>query len=251
MVSDSPVVLITGANQGIGFSISELLSQSKMSYTILVGARNASKGIDAVSQLNTIKINPNAKIVPFLVDLNSHESIVSAVDKVSTDYGRLDILINNAAIGSANGGQQTSDRTEWQKVFETNVFGTVDLTHAFLPLLQKSPDPKIVVVTSTFGTIAATEAADPLFVEASPYKASKAAINMVLVEWNKLLKGIKVWGVCPGLCATDLAGEFTRKNGQDPRKGAVVVQQCIEGERENLRGKMVFEQDGEWGTRPW
>jgi NAD(P)-dependent dehydrogenase (short-subunit alcohol dehydrogenase family) len=122
-----------------------------------------------------------------------------------------------------------------------------------LPLLQKSADAKLVIISSSVGSITITEQRPPhpLANLASAYKASKAAINMVLVEWTKSLKGVRVWGVDPGLCATEFAGEYSRTKGRDPKEGADIARQCIEGEREDAVGKVVWEEGGETGIRPW
>ena len=142
--------------------------------------------------------------------------------------------------------------SEWRSIFETNVIGTVAVTDAFVPLLRLSSDAKIIVISSGMGSISLTERApvNPMFPSASPYSASKAAINMVTVEWARLLKGIRVWGVDPGFCATEIAGEFSMTNGRDPRLGADVVRQCLEGERDDCVGKVVWDEDGT-GVRPW
>ena len=121
-----------------------------------------------------------------------------------------------------------------------------------MPLIQKSTDGKIIVISSSMGSISMAEAAPPhpLSQDASAYRASKAAINMVIVEWAKNLKGVRVWGVDPGLCATEFAGEYSRTKGRDPREGADIARQCVEGEREDCVGKVVWEQGGT-GVRPW
>ncbi|KAF2110609.1 dehydrogenase with different specificitie [Lophiotrema nucula] len=244
----APVVLITGANQGIGYHIAALLSESKISYTLLVGARNATRGEEAVAKLNKTKPNEGTVIAPLVVDIDSHDSILGAVAEVEKIYTRLDILINNAAIMTFTG-----ERSDWAKVFTTNVIGTVDITQCFAPLLNSSATPKVVVVSSSMGSITMAESSPkhPLAKDASPYRASKAAINMVMVEWVKYLPSIKFWGVDPGLCATDFGGEYSRSKGRDPKEGAEIVRQCIEGERDEYIGKVVFDQFGETGARPW
>lgn len=223
-----------------------------MPYHILVGARNASRGEEAVKKLEITKKNTQSTISLIQIDIDSHESIAAAVEEVSTQYGRLDILVANAAIPS-DLGSEGNKRAAWQRVFNTNVIGTVDSTHSFVPLLKKSSDPKLVVMSSSMGSIAMAEASPlhPMSSLASPYRATKAAINMILVEWNKSLQPIRVWGVDPGLCATDMAGAYSRENGRDPREGADIVRQCIEGEREEFVGKVIFDEFGETGPRPW
>lgn len=186
------------------------------------------------------------------LDITSTSSIAAAVIKINENYGRLDVLVNNAAIMAGEGGSTTNPE-DWRRVFETNVIGTVAVTNAFIPLLQKSNNAKIVVVSSSMGsiTIAETSPPHPMANGASPYRASKAAMNMITVEWAKVLNGIRVWSVDPGLCATEFAGEYSMSKGRDPREGADIVRQCIEGERNDCVGKVVWEQGGETGVRPW
>ena len=149
--------------------------------------------------------------------------------------------------------QSTSKREDWQAIFNTNVFGAFETTNAFTSLLKKSDDPKIIAVSSSMGSIALTEAwpAHPLGLSMTPYKASKAALNLFVAEWSKVLEGIRVWGIDPGLCATNFGGSFTLDNGRDPKEGADIVRQCIEGERDELTGKVVYDENGTSGARPW
>jgi NAD(P)-dependent dehydrogenase (short-subunit alcohol dehydrogenase family) len=217
-----------------------------------VGSRNVTRGEDAIAKLLSTKTNEQTTFSAIQIDINSHDSIVAAYAKIEKDYGHLDILINNAAIAGGAGSGEADGREGWSSVFETNVIGTVDMTHTFYPLLAKSKDGKIIVISSSMGSISIAEAAPPhpLTKNASAYRASKAAINMVTVEWAKNLQGVKVWGVDPGLCATEFAGEYSRTKGRDPREGADIARQCIEGEREDCVGKVVWDQDGT-GVRPW
>jgi NAD(P)-dependent dehydrogenase (short-subunit alcohol dehydrogenase family) len=114
------VVLITGANQGIGFHIAKVLSQSKTAYTILVGARDPARGSEAVSKLATTKTNPDTTISTIPVDLNDTKTIDSALGTISKDHGRLDVLINNAG---RMGASVTPE--DWHAIFQVNFFGTV------------------------------------------------------------------------------------------------------------------------------
>jgi NAD(P)-dependent dehydrogenase (short-subunit alcohol dehydrogenase family) len=240
--------IIVGANQGIGYYIAQALSQSKKPYQIIVGARNPERGNQAVTKLQATKSNENSTITTIPIDVSSHDSIVAAADTVSKTIGHLDILVNNAGIW----GDNNSTREDWARVFDTNVFGTVDTFHIFLPLLLKSSDPKHIIVSSSMGSITMAEQAPrhPLATTASAYRASKAAVNMVLAEITKNVDGLRSWGVDPGLCATEFGGDYTRNKGRDPREAGDIARQCIEGERDDCVGKVVWEENGT-GVRPW
>jgi NAD(P)-dependent dehydrogenase (short-subunit alcohol dehydrogenase family) len=238
---------IVGANQGIGFSIAKTLSQSKTAYTILVGARDPTRGSEAVSKLLATKTNAQSTISTIEVDLTSSQTIEAALATISKDYGRLDVLVNNAGlIGSAE------TRDDWRSIFEVNVFGTMELTQRAFPLLEKSSDPKVVVLTSNMGSITMARGGHvPVGAAGSPYSASKAAINMMVANWVHTQKNVRFWAVCPGLCATEFGGDFTKTYGKDPMLGADVVRQCVEGEREEDVGRVAYEEDGKRGVYEW
>ncbi|KAF2635424.1 NAD(P)-binding protein [Massarina eburnea CBS 473.64] len=254
MVSTAPVVLITGANQGIGYSIAEVFSQSKTPYTILIGARNPTRGEEAVSKLSALKTNPGTAIAQVTVDVTSSESIKSAIETISTKYGRIDILVNNAGImfGPTGGSDQ---RTDWRHIFEVNVFGVMELTISAFPLLRKSSDPKVVVVSTSMGSLGKVANGHvPIGAMGSPYASSKAAINMMMLNWVHTEKDIRFWAICPGLVSTEFGGEFTRTNGRPAKEAADIVRQCVEGEREDGVAKFSWDQKelpGQTGIYPW
>lgn len=91
----------------------------------------------------------------------------------------------------------------------------------------------------------------PIGAAGSPYAASKAAINMMVANWVHTQKDVRFWAVCPGLCATEFGGDFTKQYGRDPGEGAEVVRQCVEGERDGDVGRVVFEEKGVRGVYDW
>ncbi|KAJ4359506.1 uncharacterized protein N0V89_000061 [Didymosphaeria variabile] len=248
-----PVVLITGANQGLGYAIAEVFSQSKHPYTILIGARNELRGKEAVSKLLPTKTHTSSTISPIQIDVASSESITSALKTISTDYGRLDILVNNAGIFGAPGKMWNSTtRPDWHAIFEVNVFGAVELIESAFPLLRKAESPRVIVVTSNMGSI--TKVANghvPCGAVGAYYSASKAAINAMVANWSQTHKDIKFWAACPGLVATEFGGDFTKQHGRDPKDAADVVRKCAEGEKEDVVGLMVWDQDGKSGMYEW
>ena len=179
---------------------------------------------------------------------------------MSQEYGSVDVLVNNAGVsveGTAE-SEGLSVKEVWRRTFETNVFGQVGVTEGFMGLLLRSSPakggPRVVFLSSGLGSLGmAGDPEDRYYgVGAVAYRSSKAALNMVMVEYSKKLaeKGGLVWGVCPGHRATNLGGsrEVARSMGAtDPEDGARVVVDTVEGKRDGDKGKVVCEE----GLRPW
>lgn len=206
------VALVTGANQGIGLQIAKDLVAH--GFTVLVGSRNFHRGEAAAKE-----IGPDARAIQ--LDVTDQNSIAAAADRIGKDFGRLDVLVNNAAISNTRlrPGQSIEDyvkstRTsnvtldEVRAVWETNVFGVLAVTQAMLPLLCKAQAARIVNVSSGVGSLSRNS--DP----ASPYRsifgpvypASKTALNAITVAMAIELEstGIKVNAACPGYTKTNL-----------------------------------------------
>jgi NAD(P)-dependent dehydrogenase (short-subunit alcohol dehydrogenase family) len=198
------IALITGANKGIGNATARLLAQR--GHTVLLAARDADRGSCAAAELAAS--GHDVRFVP--LDVTDEDSVRRAADQVGADFGRLDILINNAGIARGDWAGRPSQTTlgTLREVFETNVFGVVAVTNAFLPLLLAAPAARIVNVSSEMGSIGSmTDPASPMWPMASvPYPSSKAALNMVTAMYAKELRDtpIKVNAANPGYCATDL-----------------------------------------------
>ena len=215
--------LITGANKGLGLETARQLG--KQGITVIIGARDAARGAAAVSEL--AKDGIPAEMVQ--LEVTDAASIRAAVAQVEQRHGRLDILINNAGVldYAADTGVETTTVDTFRRIFETNLFGLVAVTQAFLPLLKKSTSARIVNLTSILGSI--SEHADPnSFVYNSrwpAYDASKAAVNMYTVELAHTLKGtaIKVNAAHPGWVKTDMGGEDAPMQIVDGAKTAVTL----------------------------
>jgi NAD(P)-dependent dehydrogenase (short-subunit alcohol dehydrogenase family) len=198
------IALITGANKGIGYATARLLGARGM--TVLAAARDEALGLAAEAALR--KEGADAHFVP--LDVTDEASIRAAADRVEAEYGRLDVLINNAGIARGDGHGRPSETTlaTLRTVYETNVFGVAAVTNAMLPLLRRAPAARIVNVSSEVGSIASMSDQDsPMWPMASlPYPSSKTALNMVTVMYAKELwdTPIKVNAANPGYCATDL-----------------------------------------------
>ncbi|WP_433241433.1 SDR family oxidoreductase [Actinomadura nitritigenes] len=207
--------LITGANKGLGHETARRLIAA--GHTVYIGSRDPERGRRAAAELGAR---------PVVLDVTDDASVEAAAKAIEADGG-LDVLVNNAGIEARlpdNGVPGAADVTadQMRTVFETNVFGVVRVTHAFLPLLRRSEAPVIVNVSS--GLASLTGAGDP----ASPayaypgvaYPASKAAVNMVTVQFAKAFPEMRINAVEPGFTATDLNG---RTGTQTVEEGAEII----------------------------
>ncbi|MFF5498395.1 SDR family oxidoreductase [Streptomyces aquilus] len=207
--------LITGANKGLGFETARRLVAA--GHTVYVGARDADRGRRAAEQLG-------ARFVQ--LDVTDDASVRAAAKTVEAEGG-LDVLVNNAGIevrGPDNVIPTAADTTadEMRTVFETNVFGVVRVTHAFLPLLQRSAAPVVVNVSSGLASLTALSDPDSPahFYQAIAYPASKTTVNMITVQYAKAFPGMRINAVEPGFTATDLNG---RTGTQSVEEGAEII----------------------------
>ena len=204
-MDEKKVALITGANKGIGFEVARGLGKAGMA--VLLGARDAGRGAEAAAKLRGEGLDARE----IAIDLQDEATIHTAAGEIETDYGHLDVLVNNAGITSPGDGMPgTADLDAIRRTFETNFFGTVVVTQAMLPLLRKAPAARIVNVSSGLGSLALnSDPASPYAeVKILGYNASKAALNMMTVQLAYELRDtpIKVNAADPGYTATDLNG---------------------------------------------
>ena len=199
------IALITGANKGIGYELARQLGN--VGVTVLVAARNAKLGNAA-----TAKLKSDGCDAHFIeLDVTKPQTIAKAAQTIRTQYGRLDILVNNAAIvDQADGPPSTADPGAVRRVLDVNFFGVLAVTQAMLPLVRNAAAGRIVMVSSGLGSL--TWNADPKwsFAAVKPlgYNGSKAILNMMTVQlaWELRDTAIKVNTVNPGYTATDMNG---------------------------------------------
>ncbi|MES2709470.1 MAG: SDR family oxidoreductase [Verrucomicrobiota bacterium] len=203
----SKLALITGANKGIGLETARQLASQGV--RVLLGARDAARGQEAADLLKAEGLP-----VSFLqIDVTDSASIQAAAEKVAAEHPHLDILVNNAGVLLETRGQAPSELplSLWRETFNTNVFGLVEVTAAFLPLLKRSPAARIVNLSSILGSI--TNHADPespiYQSKLAAYSSSKAAVNAWTVQLAYELRETphKVNSVHPGWVQTDMGGE--------------------------------------------
>ncbi len=207
-MSTSPrIALITGGNKGLGLETARQLG--KEGITVVLGCRDAGRGALAAKELAKEGIAATA----IALEVTDAASIQAAAAHIDKAHGRLDILINNAGIldYAAETGPETTTIATFRRVFETNLFGVIAVTQAFLPLLKRSTAGRIVNLSSVLGSV--SEHSDPnsgIFqARYSAYDTSKAAVNLYTVELALALKGtaIKVNAAHPGWVKTELGGD--------------------------------------------
>lgn len=206
----SKVALVTGATRGIGLETVRQLAQAGV-HTLLAG-RDRARTVEAALKLQSEGLPVEA----IVLDVTDAASIDAAAKEIDRKHGKLDILVNNAGIiaedRTATKPSQQS-LAAWRETFDTNVFGVVGTTNALLPLLQKAPAARVVIVSSLLASLAAhSDPASPIydFKIIPAYNASKSAVNSYAVHLAYELRDtpIKVNAVHPGYVKTDMnAGE--------------------------------------------
>lgn len=196
-------VLITGANRSIGLELVKQLSQKGL--FVYLGTRDLEKGNTVVKELNA---NGFENIKAIQIDVTNPDTILAAKNIVESEKGKLDILINNAGIsGEFPQSASTTAIADIQHVFDTNFYGVISVTQAFLELLKKSENPRISNITSGLGSL--TLHSDPNWkyynFKATSYVTSKAALNAFTIGLAYELKDLpfKVNAIDPGYTSTD------------------------------------------------
>ncbi|PHR92652.1 MAG: dehydrogenase [Robiginitomaculum sp.] len=209
-MQDKPVALVTGANKGIGFQIAKDLVAN--GFIVLVGSRNIKNGEEAVETIG-------GAAYAFQLDVTDQASINAAAQRVQSEFGRLDVLVNNAGI--SHPGKRGNDfpksvqqflltevsLSDFRAVWEVNVFGVIALTQAMLPLLRKAPVARIVNLGSTGGSLTWNSVPDnPHRSMFGTYSSSKTALHAITLGFAFALEdtAIKVNTACPGFTKTAL-----------------------------------------------
>jgi NAD(P)-dependent dehydrogenase (short-subunit alcohol dehydrogenase family) len=230
-MQEKPVALVTGANQGIGLQIAKDLAAH--GFTVLVGSRNLERGEVAATE-----VGPHAHALQ--LDVTDQASVSAAARRVHDEFGRLDVLIQNAAISNTRreAGQgieeyakttraSTVSLDEMRAVWDTNVFGVLAVYQAMLPILRKTPGARIVNMSSGVGSLASNS--DPDFpyraIFGPVYPASKTALNALTIAMAMELEpdGIKVNAVSPGYTKTNLNGYAGTETVEEGAREAVRV----------------------------
>jgi NAD(P)-dependent dehydrogenase (short-subunit alcohol dehydrogenase family) len=214
-MSDSVgMALVTGANRGIGREVARQLAER--GYQVLLSARD---GEQAKATAAEVAASTGGSVMPLTLDVSSPASIERASAAVTSDPGRLDVLVNNAGIGLDFGVAGVDpDFEKIQRTLETNFFGAYRLTIALLPLLRESEHPRIVNVSSGMGGVAEMGGWSP------GYRVSKASLNALtrILSTELAADGFKVNSACPGFVKTDMGGPMgAQKPVEDGAAGIV------------------------------
>ncbi|MFK0162353.1 SDR family NAD(P)-dependent oxidoreductase [Rhizobium sp. NPDC090279] len=230
MAHDKRIALVTGANQGVGLQVAKELVANAV--TVFVGSRDLKRGEEAAREIG-------AGAIPIQLDVRDIDSIANAAKRIGNEFGRLDLLVNNAAISNTRKGNLSLEEyvkiskasnvplDEVRAVWETNVFGVLAVYQAMLPLLRLSSDARIVNVSSGAGSLTAN--ADPSFPHHAyfgpVYPASKAALNAITLAMMIELEetGIKVNLVSPAFTKTNLNGYQGTESVEDGSREVVRV----------------------------
>jgi NAD(P)-dependent dehydrogenase (short-subunit alcohol dehydrogenase family) len=227
--------LITGANKGLGYETARRLIGEGQD--VWMAARDVDRGRAAANELG-------ARFVQ--IEVTDDDSVAAAAATVEAEHGSLDVLVNNAGI--SGGRVPVADVTpeQMRRVYETNVFGVVRVTQAFIPLLERSPRPVIVNVSSGMGSIGITTDADRLEsgIVNLAYTSSKTALNMLTTQYAKAYPRIRINAVDPGYTSTD----FNDHRGiQSVEDGAEAIVQAATLGPDGPTGAYLDQQ----GAIPW
>jgi NAD(P)-dependent dehydrogenase (short-subunit alcohol dehydrogenase family) len=213
LVTPNSTALVTGASSGIGKEIARQLAAAGL--TVYVGSRTIERGQRAVDE-----IGANARLLA--VDVTDAASIANAAAQVEG----LDVLVNNAGVMVDAKPATEADVDSLRRTYETNVFGVVAVTNAFLRALRRSAHPRIVNVSSGTGSLGWSTGPNPQFAyetggTGAAYRSSKTALNALTVYYAQALasEGFKVNALAPGLRATNLNARAASSGG-DPAEAA-------------------------------
>ncbi|KAH7028164.1 uncharacterized protein B0I36DRAFT_375712 [Microdochium trichocladiopsis] len=277
------------ANTGLGYEVVKALAATSHAYKIILGCRDPSKGDAAVAKIKSEVPETASSFSVVQIDIASDESIEAAVASLTSTEPRIDVLVNNAGAHFEIDATKNlrpdgipsaaAMRRAFNQSWNVNVAGTQVLTALLVPLLLKSPDPRLLFLTSGTASLTETEKTDgPIYgrINAHPketgwpkpagslgegkpsglpsaYKSVKVGLNMVMREWARVLRadGVKVWSISPGFLATGLGGvgaDALRKLGaKEPHEGGEFIRDVVEGKYDHEEGKAIRAT----GPQPW
>ena len=245
--TNSTIALVTGANKGIGRAVAIQLARDH-GYTVIIGSRQAAAGEALASELQS----QGHQATSVQLDLCSDDSIAKAVDTIDQKYGRLDVLVNNAAVcldHYVDFAPNLPTRELYDRTFATNVIGPACLTKALVPLLRKAHGgPRVVFVSTAMASLAnATNRNMPWYsIDCTAYDSSKAAMHMLALNYVRMLEDVggRVNIASPGLVSTDLTYHLA---GSTPEEGAEYIVKVATAGKGGPNGTFA----GKDGPIPW
>jgi NAD(P)-dependent dehydrogenase (short-subunit alcohol dehydrogenase family) len=198
------VALVSGANRGIGAEVARQLAADH-GFQVLAGARDPSE------------VEAAGKVTPVQLDVTDQASVDAALERIGSDPGRLDVLVNNAGIFGPVEGVAEIDLNEVGRVFEVNTIGAIRLSQAVMPLLRESDHPRIVNVSSGAGQLSDMDGGH------AAYRVSKAGLNAVtrIIAADEGGSSLLVNSLCPGWVRTDMGGPNARRSVEEGADTAV------------------------------
>ncbi len=204
----SKIILVTGANRGLGFEIASQLSRIR--HQVIFTCRDEKKGMEAFSRLK-------GNVVFHTLDVTNQSSITDLFQFVSTEFHKLDVLINNAGVSGKTQDLKNVTVEEVKRIMETNFYGPMRMNKTFLPLLQKSDDARIINMSSGMGALGSLTGGY------AGYRLSKAGLNAqtILLSHELRQTRIRVFSMCPGWVRTDMGGESAPRSVEKGAETAV------------------------------
>lgn len=243
MSSSPEIVLVTGANRGIGYSIVQATALRYPQHTYILGCRSPSSGNAATSSLRAVGVKSELDVLE--LDVTSNTSIQAAAQYIKSKYGRLDVLVNNAGIALRHKDDLDEQRQTFHTIFNTNITSIAVTTTALLPLLPA----KVINISSGRASLqrSVNGKLPPTAVVA--YSVSKTALNALTVEMQKASERTRFWVANPGHCKTEFNGY---RGTKDPLDGAEVVVRLIgAGDGEYGKGGFWEFEEGVMREVPW
>ena len=241
-----------GANSGVGFATAKVIACASEVFHVIMASRSLEKAKSAMSEIEAAGIKGLLSTVQ--LDVTDERSIEQAVALINQKFGRLDVLVNNAAVGS----RDPDLKTRFQLCMDTNVIGPAVVSAAFRPLLLKSQKPYSIYVSSGIGSLA--RVSDPTSItyrgipNGEAYSASKAALNMIALQESIVFSStaLKVFAVCPGFVRSNLCGPSEEARcgwgkAGDPQVSGELILSVIQGERDADAGQFIYRD----GVYPW
>lgn len=210
MTNSTKIALVTGGNRGIGLEICHQLADKGMQ--VILTARSEEKGKKAVKELS----KKSGTFSFYRLDVTKDEEIRQLKSSIEKEFGRLDVLVNNAGIMIDKGSLVDSDTSIIRQTMETNFYGPLNLIKEFLPLLKKSHDPRIINMSSGLAAL------NRMGSGSAGYRISKVALNaLTLILANELGPAVKVYTMSPGWVRTDMGGSGAPRSVEEGADTAV------------------------------